>query len=156
MLTIYDQKLSLKLDYDASQYGLGAVSSHIYPEKIEFNVLLAYASRTLNKHELNYTQIDKEGASIIFALKLSQYFLGNDFYTCHVNKAFKKICDSTTEISPIAAGRLVRWSLILAQYDYVLKDGSTKKHCNADILSRLPTSVKSELSVDNMIYSLQI
>ena len=154
MLTIYDQKLSLKLDYDASQYGLGAVSSHIYPEKIEW--LIAYASRTLNKHELNYTQIDKEGASIIFALKLSQYLLGNNFYTCHVNKAFKKIFDSTTEISPIAAGRLVRWSLILAQYDYELKDGSTKKHCNADILSRVPTSVKSELSVDNMIYSLQI
>ena len=31
-----------------------------------------------------------------------------------------------------------------------------KKHCNADMLSRLSTSVKSKLSVDNMIYSLQI
>ena len=50
----------------------------------------------------------------------------------------------------------MRWLLILAQYDYELKDGSTKKHCNADILLRLPTLVKSELSVDNMIYSLQI
>ena len=59
-------------------------------------------------------------------------------------------------MSPIAAGCLVRWSLILAQYDYELKFRSTKEHCNADMLSRLPTSVKSELPVDNMIYSLQI
>ena len=81
MFIIYDKKLSLKLEYDASQYGLGAVSSHIYPEKIE--LLIAYASRTLNKHELNYTQIYKEGASTIFALKLSQYLLGNVFYICH-------------------------------------------------------------------------
>ena len=48
----------------------------------------------------------------------------------------------------------MRWSLILAQYDYELKFRSTKEHCNADMLSRLPTTVKNELPVDNMIYSL--
>ena len=41
---------------------------------------IAYASRTLNKNGLNYSQIDKEGASQIFALeKFSQYLLGNHF-----------------------------------------------------------------------------
>ena len=50
----------------------------------------------------------------------------------------------------------MRWSLILAQYDYELKFRSTKEHSNADMLSRFPTSMKSELPVDNMIYSLQI
>ena len=35
-----------------------------------------------------------------------------------------------------------------------MKFTSTKEHCNADTLSRLPTSMKSELPVDNMIYSL--
>ena len=72
------------------------------------------------------------------------------------NKAIKKIFDPKTEIGPIAAGGLVRWSLILSQYDYELEYRSTKKHCNADMLSRLPRTVKSELPVDNMIYSLQI
>ena len=50
----------------------------------------------------------------------------------------------------------MRWSLILAQYDYELKFISTKEHCNADMLARLLTSMKSELSVDSMIYSFQI
>ena len=66
-LTIFDQNLPLKLDCDASQYGLVAVLSHVYPDKNERPI--AYASRTLNKHELNYSQTDREGASIIFALK---------------------------------------------------------------------------------------
>ena len=155
VLTIFDQNLPLKLDCDASQYGLGAILSHVYLHKSERPI--AYASRALNKHELNYSQTDKEGASIIFALKkFGQYLLGNHFILTTDSKAIEKIFDSKTEMSPTAAGRLVRWSLILAQYYYELKFRSTKEHCNSDMLSRLPTSVKSELPVDNMIYSLQI
>ena len=76
VLTIYDQNLPLKLDCDASQYGLWAALSHIYPGNSDRPI--AYARRKLNKHKLNYSQIDKEGASIIFALKkFSQYLLGN-------------------------------------------------------------------------------
>ena len=152
LLTIFDQNLPLKLDCDALQYGLGAVLSHVYPNESERPI--AYASRMLNKQIELFT---KEGVSIIFVLKkFSQYLLGNHFILTTDNKAIKKIFDSKTEMSPIAAGRLVRWSLILPQYDYELKFRSTKEHCNADTLSRLPTSVKSELPVDNMIYSLQI
>ena len=88
--------------------------------------------------------------------KFSQYLLGNHFTLTTGNKAIKKIFDSKTEISPIAARHIVRCTLIPAQYDYELKFRSTKQHCNADTLSRLPTSVKSELPVDNMIYCLQI
>ena len=108
VLTIFDQNLPLKLDCDASQYGLEAVLSHVCPDKSERPI--AYASRALNEHELNYSQIDKEEASIIFTLKkFSQYLLGNHFILTTDNKAIKKIFDSKTEISPIAAGRLVRW-----------------------------------------------
>ena len=53
MLTSFDRNLPLKLDCEASQYDLGAVLSHIYPVKNERPI--AYASRTLNKHELNYS-----------------------------------------------------------------------------------------------------
>ena len=152
MLTIFDQNLPLKLDCDALQYGLGAVLSHVYPNESERPI--AYASRMLNKQIELFT---KEGVSIIFVLKkFSQYLLGNHFILTTDNKAIKKIFDSKTEMSPIAAGCLVRWPLILAQYDYELKFRSAKEHCNADMLLRLPTSMKSKLPVDNMIYSLQI
>ena len=155
ILAMYDKNLPLKVDCDASQYGLGAVLSHVYADKSEKPI--AYASRTLNKSEINYSQVDKEGASIIFALKkFNQYLLGNHFILTTDNKAIKKIFDPKTEIGPIVAGRLVRWSLILSQYDYELEYRLAKKHCNPDMLSRLPRTVISEQAVDNMIYSLQI
>ena len=67
VLSIFDQNLPLKLDCNASQYDLGAVLSHVYPDSSERPI--AYVSRTVNKHELNYSQIDKEWASKIFAMK---------------------------------------------------------------------------------------
>ena len=126
MLTIFDQNLPLKLDCDALQYSLGAVSSHICPDKSERPI--AHASRTLNKHELNYSHIDKDGASIIFVLKtFSLYLLENHFILTNENKAIKKIFDSKAEVSPIAVRSLVRWSLMLAQYGYELTFRSAKK-----------------------------
>ena len=67
VLSIYDPDLPLKIDCDTSKYGLGAVLSHKYLDGTEKPV--AYASRTLNQIKISYSQVDKEGASIIFALK---------------------------------------------------------------------------------------
>ena len=155
VLTQYDAKLPLKVACDASQYGLGAVISYVYTDGQE--KALAFASRSLNKHEINYSQIDKEGAAVIFALKkFNQYLLGNHFTLTTDNKAIKKIFDPSTELSPIAAARLVRWALILNQYDYEIEFKPTKEHGNADMLSRLPRSITSDLPVDNLLCSLQI
>ena len=78
ILSMYDPNIPLKVDCDDSKYGLGAVLSHKYPDGTEKPI--GYASRTLNKNEINYSQVDKEGASIIFALKkFNQYLLGNNF-----------------------------------------------------------------------------
>ena len=58
VLEIYNRNLPVKLDCDASTYGIGAVLSHAYPNGEEKPV--AFASRTLNKNEQNYSQLDKE------------------------------------------------------------------------------------------------
>ena len=66
VLTRFNEKLALKLDTDASQYGIGVVISHILPSGKEKPI--AYASRTLSKSERNYAQIEKEALSIIFGV----------------------------------------------------------------------------------------
>ena len=114
----------------------GCLISYLSREKR----LFAYVSRTLNKHKLNYAQIDKEGSSVIFVLKnFSQYLLENHFILTTDNKAIKKIFNSKTEISPIAGEHLVSRSLIFAQYDYELEFKPTKEHHIVDILLRSPT-----------------
>ena len=134
VLSMYGPNLPLKVDCDASKYCLGAVLSHKYPDGTENSI--AYASRTLNKNEINYSQVDKEGASIIFALKkFNQYLLGNNFTLTTDNKAIKNIFDPKTEINSIAAGRLARWALLLTQYNYTLEFCKSNKHLNADMLS---------------------
>ena len=58
VLTHYDPVKPLILTTDASSYGLGAVLSH--PSGEHGDQPIAYASRTLNEAERNYSQLDKE------------------------------------------------------------------------------------------------
>ena len=52
---------------DASPCGVGAVLSHLMPDRSEKPII--FASRTLSKAKKNYSQIEKEGLAIMFALK---------------------------------------------------------------------------------------
>ena len=67
VLIHFSNDMPVKLDTDASNYDIGAVISHILPDGQERPI--AYASRTLNKSERNYPQIEKEALSIIFGLR---------------------------------------------------------------------------------------
>ena len=67
VLVHYYPKKELILTCDASQYGVGAVLSHIKP--IGSKKPVAYAPRMLSAAKINYSQLDKEGLGIIFRVK---------------------------------------------------------------------------------------
>ena len=64
LLVHYDSKLPLLLACDASANGIGAVLAHRMPDSSEKPI--GYASRTLNSAERNYSQLEKEGLSLLF------------------------------------------------------------------------------------------
>ncbi|KAK9694860.1 RNase H-like domain found in reverse transcriptase [Popillia japonica] len=79
VLIPYTPELPLILATDASPTGLGAVISHVLPDKSERPI--AFASRSLTDSEKNYSQIDKESTAIVWGLKKLKGFTGNISYT---------------------------------------------------------------------------
>jgi len=66
------------LTCDASAYGVGAVLSQVDNDNKEYPV--AFASKTLNVAEKNYSQVDKEALAIIFGInKFNNFLWGRQF-----------------------------------------------------------------------------
>ena len=65
ILAHYNTQKELVLECDASPLGLGAVLSH--PEETGLRPI-AYASCTLSTAECNYSQLEHEGLSIVWAV----------------------------------------------------------------------------------------
>lgn len=81
ILTHFGPTLTIKLTVDASQYGIGAIISHVFADKTKKPVV--FASRLLNSAELSYSQIEKEAAAIIFGVKkFFQYLYGKNSFLC--------------------------------------------------------------------------
>lgn len=144
MLAKYDPMLPLVLACDASDKGIGACIFQISTDGKE--QVIEYASRTLTKAEKNYSQIEKEGLSIIFGTqKFRYYLLGRKFTLRTDHRPLVTIFDATKLTSPTkTSSRLVRWALQLSQYSYDIEYRQSAGHGNADALSRLPLRQEAE------------
>ena len=95
--------------------------------------LVSYASRQLNDGEKNYTTIEQEGLGMIYAMKkFRNYLLANKFVFFTDHQALLYLVNK-----PCNIGCIVRWFLILLEFDFtiVVKKGIT--HQWANHLSRL-------------------
>ena len=100
---------------------------------------IAYASRTLNSAERNYSQLEKEGLSCVFGVKkFYAYLFGRKFTLITDHKPLLSLLSGQKPTSLQASARIRRWSLALSMYEYELKFRNTTAHGNADALSRLP------------------
>ncbi|PNF41072.1 hypothetical protein B7P43_G06245 [Cryptotermes secundus] len=119
------------LTTDASGYAIGAILSQ---GKLGNDKPIAYASRTLNQAELNYATVEKELLAIVWACKhFRPYLLGRKFQIVTDHKGLTWIFNVKDPSS-----RLMRWKLLLEEYDYEIQYRAGERNSNADSLSRYP------------------
>ncbi|PNF16929.1 hypothetical protein B7P43_G03694 [Cryptotermes secundus] len=119
------------LTTDASGYAIGAILSQ---GKLGQYKPIAYARRTLNKAELNYATVEKELLAIVWACKhFRPYLLGRKFQIVTDHKRLTWIFNVKDTSS-----RLMRWKLLLEEYDYEIQHRAGHRNCNADSLSPYP------------------
>lgn len=121
------------LTTDASNAALGAVlSQNGHP--------IAYTSRTLNKHELNYSAIEKELLAIVWAVKYFRpYLFGRKF---KVQTDHRPLVWLNSLKEPNI--KLQRWKIMLNEYDFDVEYIKGKTNQVADFLSRIDINVLQE------------
>ncbi|XP_027364502.1 uncharacterized protein LOC113871604 [Abrus precatorius] len=137
-----DWKFSFELMCDTSDFALGAVLSQRVGK---FSHVISYASRTLDAAQINYTATEKELLAIVFALdKFRSHLLGSKItvFTDHVALKFllKK---------PYAKPRLIKWMLLLQEFNIDIKDKSDVLNQVADHLSRIEGTIDRLLICDS-------
>ncbi len=121
VLAHYDARLPVRMAGDASNYGIGAVLSHVMPDSTE-RAPIAFASRSLLPSEKNYSQIEKEGLSLVFGLaKFHTYLYERRFVLVTDHKLLTTIFGHEKGIPAVAAVRLQRWALKLSAYNYQIE-----------------------------------
>ena len=122
---------------DASDFAMEAVLGQ---RKVKIFRAIYYARRTFNKAQENYSTTEKEMLAIVFACeKFRPNILGSHIIV-HTDHAAIKYLMSKNEAKP----RLIRWVLLLQEFDLEIKD---KKGCDnviADHLSRVEKNKEEE------------
>nr|GEW05355.1 reverse transcriptase domain-containing protein [Tanacetum cinerariifolium] len=115
---------------DASDYAVGAVlgqrvEKHFRP--------IHYASKTMNQAETNYTTTEKEMLAVVYAFeKFRSYLIMNRSIVYTDHSALKYLF-----FKKDVKARLLRWILLLQEFDFNVIDTKGVENYAADHLSRL-------------------
>ena len=123
-------QLPFEVMSDASDLAIGAVLRQREGGK---PYVFYYASKTLNEAQRNYTTIEKELLAVFYALdKFCAYLVGFDIVIFTDHSALKYLLTKKN-----SKARLIRWVLLLQEFNFQIKDKKGVENVVADHLSRL-------------------
>nr|GEY11830.1 reverse transcriptase domain-containing protein [Tanacetum cinerariifolium] len=133
ILVVPDWNLPFELMCDASDYAIGAVlgqrkSKHFQP--------IHYARKTMTEAQIHYTTTEKEMLAVVYAFEKFRPYLVLSKSIVYTDHSALKYLLNKQDTKP----RLLRWVLLLQEFDITILDKKGSKNLAADHLSRLENS----------------
>ncbi|GJV90226.1 reverse transcriptase domain-containing protein [Tanacetum coccineum] len=138
ILIARDWEQPFELMCDASDYAIGAVLG----QRIEKHFRpIHYTSKTMTKAESNYTTTEKEMLAVVYAFeKFRSYLIMNKSIVYTDHSALKYLFNKKD-----AKARLLRWVLLLQEFDFKVIDTKGAENYADDHLSRLENPYENVL-----------
>jgi hypothetical protein len=105
-----------------------------------------YASKTLNDVQENYTTTEKELLFVVYAFGMFRSYLVLSKIIVYTNHVALRYLFGKQDAKP----RLIRWILLLQEFDIEIRDKKGAKNVAADHLSRLENPSMEELRESNI------
>ncbi|GKB94755.1 reverse transcriptase domain-containing protein [Tanacetum coccineum] len=130
--------LPFEIMCDASDFVVGAVlgqrkTKHFQP--------IHYASKTMTEAQAHYTTTEKELLAVVYAFEKFRPYLVLSKSIVYTDHSALKYLLAKQDAKP----RLLRWILLLQEFDVVIRDKKGAENLVADHLSRLENPHQSEL-----------
>ncbi|GJT40682.1 reverse transcriptase domain-containing protein [Tanacetum coccineum] len=138
ILVVPDWNLPFELMYDASDFAIGAVlgqrkTKHFQP--------IHYASKTMTEAQIHYTTTEKEMLAVVYALEKFRPCLVLSKSIVYTDHSALKYLMNKQDAKP----RLLRWVLLLQEFDITILDKKGSENLAVDHLSRLENPHKDVL-----------
>ncbi|GKA80367.1 reverse transcriptase domain-containing protein [Tanacetum coccineum] len=143
ILVALDWDLPLEIMCDASDYAVGAVLGQRKTKPFQ---PIHYASKTMTDAQAHYTTTEKELLAMVYAFEKFRPYLVLSKTIVYTDHSALKYLLAKQDAKP----RLLRWILLLQEFDVIIRDKKGTEKLAADHLSRLENPHQSDLEKEEI------
>ncbi|KAK1601531.1 hypothetical protein QYE76_018060, partial [Lolium multiflorum] len=144
-----DWNLPFEIMCDASDFAVGVVLGQRVDKKLN---VIHYASKTLDVAQRNYATTEKELLAVVFACDKFRSYIVDSKVIVHTDHAAIRYLMEKKDAKP----RLIRWVLLLQEFDLHIIDRKCADNPVADNLSRLENIAYDPVPVNDSFPNEQL
>jgi len=136
--------LPFHIHTDALNKSMGVALGQV-EEKLPYAIY--FVSKNLSKAEMNYIVTEKEFLAMVHSLNKFRHYITSYQTFVHIDHAAIKYLMNKPDVN----SRIIRWLLLLYQFDLTIFDKPGKENVVADFLSRLDLPAGEEGTMDDQM-----